>query len=392
LRSYNILLSKSLTIYLNGFHYLIGTLGKEIQYMQADFFGYKKYNLILLSELPIFGSRFARVLKYLIFFFLNKRNKTGSFVFFVLFCITSGINAQYDPNYSQYMFNPLAINPGFSGISGRINVVALDRHQWMGLEGAPNTTVMGADMALNIFGNPGGVGLVISNDRIGFFRDLNIQGSVSQKYELGEGLLGVGLSFGMINQVVDGTKFISNPDIGGGSYYHQEADNLVPKTEVNGTTIDAGVGFYYKDEKYFSGFSVMHLFEPKPNFNEEFSVYIPRSFFLTFGYNYAMWEYPMVLKPSVLIKAVGPIWQYDFNMSVVYLDKMWGGISYRYQDAIVVMGGMELSSGLKVGYSYDITTSRLAKVSNGSHEIMVGYTFDLSLEKRAKRYKSVRFL
>jgi type IX secretion system PorP/SprF family membrane protein len=287
--------------------------------------------------------------------------------------------------------SPLAINPGFSGISGRINMVAIDRHQWMGLEGAPNTTVVGADMALNIFGNPSGVGIVISNDRIGFFRDLNIQGSVSQKYELGEGLLGVGLSLGLINQVVDGTKFISNPDIGN-SYYHQERDDLVPDTEVNGTTFDAGVGLYYKHEKYYGGLSVMHLFEPKPNFDQDFTVYIPRSFFLTVGYNYKMWERPLVIKPSFMIKGVGPIWQYDLNVSVVYLDKMWGGLSYRYQDAIVVMGGVELASGLKVGYSYDITTSRLAKVSNGSHEIMIGYTFDLSLEKRVKQYKSVRFL
>jgi type IX secretion system PorP/SprF family membrane protein len=136
----------------------------------------------------------------------------------------------------------------------------------------------------------------------------------------------------------------------------------------------------------------MHLFEPKPNFDQDFAVYIPRSFFLTVGYNYKMWERPMVIKPSFMIKGVGPIWQYDLNVSVVYLDKMWGGLSYRYQDAIVVMGGVELASGLKVGYSYDITTSQLAKVSNGSHEIMIGYTFDLSLEKRVKKYKSVRFL
>jgi type IX secretion system PorP/SprF family membrane protein len=181
--------------------------------MQAEFFSKKKCTLVLLLKLSDLDNRFNAGLKNLIFFFLNKRRWTGSFAFFVLFCINSQVHAQYDPHYSQYMFNPLAINPGFSGISGRINMVAIDRHQWMGLEGAPNTTVVGADMALNIFGNPSGVGIVISNDRIGFFRDLNIQGSVSQKYELGEGLLGVGLSLGLINQVVDGTKFISHPDI-----------------------------------------------------------------------------------------------------------------------------------------------------------------------------------
>ena len=137
---------------------------------------------------------------------------------------------------------------------------------------------------------------------------------------------------------------------------------------------------------------MLHLFQPKPNFKEELTVYIPRTFFLTGGYNYAFWEIPVVLQPSFLLKSSGNIVQFDLNVNAVARDRYWGGLSYRFQDALVLLGGIELTNGVRIGYSYDLTISRLAKVSGGSHEVVVGYTFDLNLEKREKRYKSVRFL
>jgi type IX secretion system PorP/SprF family membrane protein len=101
---------------------------------------------------------------------------------------------------------------------------------------------------------------------------------------------------------------------------------------------------------------------------------------------------PVVLQPSFLLKGSGNIVQFDLNLTALVRDRYWGGLSYRFQDAVVVLGGVELANGVRIGYSYDITTSPLAKVSGGSHEVVVGYTFDLNLDKREKRYKSVRFL
>lgn len=219
------------------------------------------------------------------------------FCFFVLFCVHSPLQAQFDPQFSQYMLNPLGFNPGVAGMSGRINAVAANRQQWVGLDGAPQTTVLGADMGLYFLGNPGGVGLVILNDEIGFFRNITIQGSVAQNFDLGEGKMGIGMSFGLINQVFDGTKAILNPDKTGGSSYHQTTDNLIAGTEVSGTALDVGFGAFYRHKKFYGGLSVLHLFQPKPNFKDELTVYVPRTF-VTGGYNYAFWEMPVVLQPS----------------------------------------------------------------------------------------------
>lgn len=324
------------------------------------------------------------------FFFLFRRFWSGTYIFFALFCVGSSTFAQYDPQFSQNMFNPLMVNAGFAGSSGRVNISALDRHQWVGIEGAPRTTVVGADMATTIFGNQSGVGLVIMNDEIGFFSNLTIQGVIGRQYILDDMKLGIGMNIGLVNQVFDGSKVHLAP---AGSRYHVDTDALISNNEESATALDAGFGVSFIHPDFYAGLSVLHLFEPKPNFNEQLDVYIPRSFFFMAGYNHRLIESPIEVRPSLFVKNSGPAWQFDLNLNLHYRDKYWGGLSYRLQDAVVVMAGLELNSGIRVGYSYDITTSRLSHAgSNGSHEIMVGYTFDLSFEKRDKQYRSVRFL
>ncbi len=318
---------------------------------------------------------------------LFNKSMNRIFVFFLLFCIASMARGQYDPQFSQNMFNKLNGNPGYAGTSGQANVVLANRQQWTGFEGAPVTTVLGADAALTVLGRKAGIGLQVMNDKIGFFDNLNIQFSFSRLYFVGEGELGIGVSAGIINQAFDGTNvFIPESD------YHDQVDEAVGSSEVNGTTADMGLGAFYNGSGWYAGLSVQHLFEPEPNFNDAFNVFIPRTFFATAGYTYSFWERPIEVQPSFYLKQSMGSWQLDMNMNVRFRKKYWGGLSYRYQDAIVVLAGIELASGLRAGYSYDLTTSKLAKVSNGSHEIVLGYSFDMNFIKREKRYKSVRFL
>ncbi len=315
---------------------------------------------------------------------------SGTCVFFVLFCTNTAVLAQYEPQFSQNMFNKTALNPAFAGSSGRVNLSAIDRSQLVGVEGAPRTTVVGGDMATNILGSRSAVGLTIMNDVAGFSNKLTINGLIARHYFLDEGILGIGLSVGIVNEVYDGTKLVFKPS---DSSYHNDTDPAASNTKETDIAPDAGFGVSYIHPDFYAGISILHLFEPKQNFNEQIDVYIPRSFFFTAGYLHRMVENPIDLRPSVLVKKAGPLWQFDFNVNVYLREKYWAGLSYRLEDALAVMAGFEMNNGLKVGYCYDISTSGLSKVARGgAHEIMLGYTFDLSLEKRDKRYKSVRFL
>jgi hypothetical protein len=84
-------------------------------------------------------------------------------------------------------------------------------------------------------------------------------------------------------------------------------------------------------------------------------------------------------------------WMVDANVNLMYNEKMWGGISYRLQDAISLLLGIELVSGMRVGYSFDIVTTAIGRNSWGSHEIFLNYSLDLE-KNRNQKYKSVRFL
>jgi type IX secretion system PorP/SprF family membrane protein len=99
---------------------------------------------------------------------------------------------------------------------------------------------------------------------------------------------------------------------------------------------------------------------------------IPHTF-LTAGYRFFLND-DISFLPSALVKYItsAPV-GFDVNAKVQYRDFIWLGGSYRYQDSYAAMAGLNISNTLNIGYSYDITTSRLNTVSRGSHEIVVGF-------------------
>ena len=46
---------------------------------------------------------------------------------------------QQDPQYTQYMYNTLSVNPAYAGSRGELSMTAIYRSQWTGLDGAPET-------------------------------------------------------------------------------------------------------------------------------------------------------------------------------------------------------------------------------------------------------------
>ena len=59
-------------------------------------------------------------------------------VLVILFTVLS-VEAQQDPQYTQYMYNTMSINPAYAGSRGHLSISALARNQWVGVDGAPDT-------------------------------------------------------------------------------------------------------------------------------------------------------------------------------------------------------------------------------------------------------------
>jgi type IX secretion system PorP/SprF family membrane protein len=285
------------------------------------------------------------------------------------------------------MFNTLTFNPGVSGISGMICATALNRQQWIGFKGAPSVTVFSISSPITLFHIKSGIGFVVESDNTGFDKDINLSGSYSYLMDLGQGKLGLGLTLGMLNKALSPSWQIPPGE------YHTPAsgDPLIPENKESYVAFDAGIGAFYKTDKYYAGFSVTHINEPKIKFSKGLP-YVSRHYYLTAGYTLQLTNPSFELLPSFFAFSDGKVAQIAVSTLVRYNKKVWGGVSYRAGDAIIGIIGVELYNGIRIGYAYDFPMSDIRKSTTGSHEFMINYCFDFSTGKSPMRYKSIRFL
>lgn len=317
--------------------------------------------------------------------------KTVSFLYLLILVIFAA-RGQQDPQYTNNMFYKLGANPGYAGAEDAINGLILNRYQWAGYGGGePKTLVFSVDGAIKAFGAPGGIGLNIVSDQLGFYDNMWINLSYSYKVETALGTLGIGVSPGFYNFSIKPDGGWSSPDDVLNSTEGGTGDNLIPQQEASQLAFDVGMGLYLHSNKYYAGFSVSHINQAAVKYDDLASDYLARHYYLMGGYNIKLSDPLFELRPSFLFKSDMASWQLDLNTNVVYDDKFWGGLSYRVQDAVALLLGMELVNGLRIGYSFDLTTSAMRRNTLGSHEFFVSYSIDLE-RNRNQKYKSIRFL
>lgn len=299
---------------------------------------------------------------------------TFYFLIFNLDC-----SAQQEPQFSQNMFNILSVNPAYAGSNDAICAIALYRNQWVGWAGAPKTMQLSVDGPVKFL--RGGVGLTLINDELGADKTFGAKLAYAYRTDIGPGHLGVGISAGMINKTLLGTKL--NPFTNDGS------DGAIPVTDDNRTTSNLGFGLYYNTDILYFGLSASQLLESEVNYTIG-DITLKRHYYLTAGYNIRLTP-SLELIPSVWLKTDGAKLQGDINATAMYNNQFWGGITYRLQDAVVPLIGVQLNN-IKIGYSYDITTSEVKGYSSGTHEIILGYCFKLLENKTPQRYRNVRYL
>lgn len=302
---------------------------------------------------------------------------------------TVGITvAQSDAHFSLFEFNTLNYNPGYAGSNEAICVTSIHRQQWVGFEGRPQTTVFMADMPIKTISSA--VGITVFQESIGSQKDLNISATYAYRLELDYGTLGIGLNAGVFSRSMNG-DWISPESLNGDPVY---GDPLIPHMDSK-MAFDVGLGLFYRYDNFYVGLSSLHLTEPILKFNEvddSKNPYVKRHYYLVSGYVLQLPNPMFELKPAVLVQSDMATVEFSINGQLIYNKKFWGGLTYRYNDAVVPMVGINLLNGLSVGYSYDIVISDLASFTGGSHELVVRYCFDVGRGGGPGRYRSVRRL
>lgn len=310
-------------------------------------------------------------------------------IMMIFVAIGSSLMSQQAPMFTNYSNSYATVNPGFGGLSDGVNVMGIYRDQWTGfkdMEGnavAPNTMLFSGDMPIPLL--RGGASLAIMKDQIGFEDNINVNMGYSFHLDLGGGTLGIGLALNMINRSVDFDKFIPTVD----------NDPMLPKGEQDAMLVDANFGLFWQiPETFYVGLSATNLFESKgkellSSATSSASFVGDRTFYLMAGYEYQFNNPVFKLLPSMCIMSDIASTQFNVGTKLLYNNKVWGGINYRFQESIAAMVGFKFKD-IQISYSYDINTMGLAV--QGSHEICVSYLFKMDLEKSPRIYHSIRYL
>lgn len=317
-----------------------------------------------------------------------------TYIFLLLLASYFNGFGQQRPQYTQYIFNNYLLNPAISGIENYLDFKAGFRKQWTGIENAPKTSFVSAHWNLSdeyLWKNPlsmpedesdprnknymqnytsspahSGMGVMAVLDKAGPISRLDASLTyayhlqLSQRYNLsvgvGAGITRIGLDLSALS--------LEKPN-----------DPALNNTITSQVKPDLSVGVWFYGAQLFIGASVQQLIPQKLAFTSDANYSTGKEvphIFLTAGYKFFI-DDDIAAIPSFMIKQVSPVpMSIDANLKISFKEKLWVGASYRKGDSYAGMVGFNFKKLVNLTYSYDLTTSELSKVSNGTHEIVLG--------------------
>lgn len=296
-------------------------------------------------------------------------------VAFILFNCWIGV-AQQLPQFTQYMYNTISINPAYAGSRETLSVVGLHRSQWVGLDGAPTTQTLSVHAPLR--NEKIGLGLSFINDELGYQNFQYIYGDFSYSIQTSQNTkLALGIKAGF-------TGFSLDPD-----YQAAESYDPVIYGYENRWKPNIGAGAYWHSDKWYLGLSAPRLLNTDYNGEEEFEALERLSYYFTGGYVFELGG-TTKFKPAFLVKATNgaPI-SLDLTANFLFNEKFWIGGSYRINEGTSALGGIadfQVSKQLRIGYAYEYPFSDLRPYTSGTHEVLL--MFEIF---KSKRIKSPRY-
>ncbi|CAM4172187.1 PorP/SprF family type IX secretion system membrane protein [Zobellia nedashkovskayae] len=283
-----------------------------------------------------------------------------------------GLRAQQDAQYTQYMYNPMPINPAYAGSRGVFSIAALHRSQWVGIQGAPTTQTLNFHTPVS---DRVGVGLSIVNDDIG-------NGTSQETYF--DGVFSYTVPLSREAKLAFGLKasaHVLNLDFSKLANYQDETSGTGLTNIDNKLSPNFGAGVYYYNERFYVGLSVPNFLATKhfdgDATSSSFLAKERMNFYLMTGYVYDLnqiWQF----KPTLLVKAVnGAPLQIDVSANFMFRNKFILGAGYRWDAALSALFGFQASDQILLGLAYDREVTELggSRFNDGSFEVILRYEF-----------------
>jgi len=302
-------------------------------------------------------------------------------IVFMLFNFWTGV-AQQLPQFTQYMYNTISINPAYAGSRETLSVVGLHRSQWVGLEGGPTTQTLSVHTPLR--NEKIGLGLSFIKDELGYENFNYLYGDFSYTINLSEKTkLAFGMKAGFTHYNID-QSLLTDPSVINDPYFNDVSNRWSP---------NIGAGFYLHSNRWYLGLSAPRILNTDYNKGRSGSVdYVSLervSYYFTGGYVFDLSE-DVKFKPAALLKATnGAPLSFDLTANFLFSEKLWLGGSYRINESAAALGGIadfQISKQLRIGYAYEYPLSDLRPYTSGTHEVLLMFEIFKSKRVKSPRY------
>ncbi|APS39981.1 type IX secretion system membrane protein, PorP/SprF family [Salegentibacter agarivorans] len=299
-------------------------------------------------------------------------------IYLLIFCLMFSVSAlaQQLPQFTQYMYNTISINPAYAGSRDGFSITALNRNQWAGVSGAPNTQTLSVHSPLT--NDKVGLGLSVINDKTGYENYTYAYGDFAYRLDFNNNIsLAMGLKAGMSYYNLDEELFNDQ----------QVLNDPFFEDQFNKWTPNFGIGFYLSAQNWYIGASAPKLINNNNHEYNEFLAMEQIHYYLTGGYVFDLNE-NLKFRPTSLLKMTsGAPLSVDFSGTMIFNEKFYLGANWRIDDALGAFLDVELFDGFRAGYAYEYSISDIRPYTSGSHEILLIYEFRF----QKTRYKSPRF-
>ncbi|MFK8044243.1 MAG: type IX secretion system membrane protein PorP/SprF [Crocinitomicaceae bacterium] len=300
-----------------------------------------------------------------------------------------------DPVFTQFYANPIYLNPALAGSENCPRFSMNHRNQWPEISGAYVTNSFSYDQYIEAI--DGGIAVMVTNDMAGGntlnWSTLSLAYSyhwkLSRKFSVLAGIQttwnqkfvnwGV-LSFG--DQIDPRRGFIYTSG-------DKPRGNVLDNNWGTRGFFDVSAGLVGFSDKFYFGVAAHHVNRPEESLllNEarmpvRYTLHAGTD--LTFG-DATNFNRKASLSPNILYTFQNGFMQ--LNLGLYYKYSIFTvGTWWREGDSFILTAGIDYS-GMRFGYSYDITTSPLTNSSGGSHELSLGYI--INCKKKTKRFRTI---
>lgn len=295
--------------------------------------------------------------------------RIGLFFFLI---VSVGLNAQQEGMFSQYMYNPSAINPGYTGSADYSMLYFQYRDQWSGANlGSPRSFYFN-------YQRPGmdkwSFGTHFMQESVGTLQQLSAGIDISYKLKLSaKETISIG-----VRPMFD----YLDVDFSGLNIYNQQ-DPWFNISINRRLTPNVGFGLFYYSDKTYVGISSSGLLQ-----SNHFMESHPTEYLATYRPHYYMMagtvlrvSDDVLLRPSFLLRYVdGVPLHADISVTARLAGRMEAGVSYRVSGDLSALLSFRLKPNVLFGYSYDTQLGDISEYVGASNEFFVRFEF-LSLRK-----------